>query len=82
MALRLIGTAYTGYRTTDHADEIATLRRAADDAGLSTADRLACAAAAALLVCHDDTGISLDDWDEPRDLVEHLLGRPILRNRM
>ena len=82
MAIRLIGNAATGWRTTDHHEEITELLRAADDGSLREVDRRALHASAALLACHDQTGISLDDWDEPRELVEYLLGRPILRNKV
>ncbi|KNX38805.1 hypothetical protein [Luteipulveratus halotolerans] len=82
MALRLIGTAATGYRTTDHRDEIAMLRVSARFRERSLLEHRARLAAAALLACHDDTSISLDDWIEPRALVEYLLGRPILKNQI
>lgn len=81
MAIRLLSTAATGWRTTDHREEISDLLDAADGRPLSEVHRLALRASAALLSCHDETGISLDDWHEPRDLVEHLLGRPIMSNK-
>lgn len=80
MALRLLGAALTGYRTTDHRAEIHLLCATADEPHRSELERLARRCAAALLVCHDDTGISLDDWEEPRALVEYLLATPILTN--
>lgn len=66
-------------RTTDHAGEIAWLRLE----GITTGERLRSLAfmtAAELLQGHDETGISLDNWDAPRALVEHLLGHAILEN--
>ncbi|MDE9365427.1 hypothetical protein PZ938_07400 [Luteipulveratus sp. YIM 133132] len=82
MALRLIGTELTGYRTTDHSEEIARLRTSARFPEHTLLERRARRAAAELLVCHDGTGISLDDWDGPRDLIEYLLGHPILKNQV
>lgn len=75
-------------RTTDHADEISRLRdteRAYARLGptITNTERtvgLAYAVAADLLSSHDETGISLDNWRFARNLVEHLLGQPILEN--
>lgn len=75
-------------RTTDHADEIQHLRDVA--AALSKAHggtqpatallALVNGLAADLLQSHDDTGISLDNWDNARGLVEVLLNEKILEN--
>ena len=39
-------------------------------------------AAAALLEVHDSTGISLDNWNGPREFVEDLIGTPITENHV
>lgn len=39
--------------------------------------RLAYLACADLLDCHDDTGMSLDDWWPARNLVEYCIGHGI-----
>lgn len=69
---------------TVHADEIAAMRQRVADImaeypNASEAPRVAfleatiCQAAAALLEVHDDTGISLDNWVGPREVVETAL---------
>lgn len=75
-------------RTTDHSDEIRRLRDIADQMSVVVPApgtnaralmdwelRLAAVkCAASLLECHDDTGISLDDWSPgPKDLVNVVL---------
>jgi hypothetical protein len=75
-------------RTTDHSTEIANLRDIAlglRNAHLGTARPVALmgltySVAADLLQAHDDTGISLDNWDSARGLVETLLDQRILEN--
>lgn len=42
--------------------------------------KLAYLASADLLECHDDTGISLDDWTAVRNLVEFCIERSIDEN--
>lgn len=67
--------------TTDHSQDIARMRSYAGIAMSKYGDPLdapmednfriyICMAAAALLEVHDDSGISLDDWLGPRELVE------------
>lgn len=63
-----------------HAAEIRQLRSRATSGEPSLLMSLAMLAAADLLEAHDETGISLDDWDAPRRLVEYLLQRPISPN--
>ena len=70
--------SYTATQT-DHTDEIAALRsesarlmRETPPEEAQHVDAILNAAfetAAALLEVHDATGISLDDWDGPRELV-------------
>lgn len=76
---RIAGGAETNYRTTDHSGEIAWLRLQ----GVTEPDRLRALAylvAADLLQGHDETGLSLDEWEAPRELVELMLGHPVLDN--
>ena len=80
MALRLAGTAAENFRTTDHSEEIRRLILEANAGTCTLLERHARLASAALLSCHDATGISLDGWTAPRDLVEHLLGHEILES--
>lgn len=77
MARRLFGGPEDDGRTTDHADEIATLRRMAG-VRQEHYDRLVLLTAAELLRLHDDGAIVLDHWREPRALVELLIKGPIL----
>lgn len=78
--------------TTEHEAEIAALREEAfllqsltptprspedDDLVLRVC---ALMTAAALLEVHDASGISLDDWIGPRQLVEHFIGDAFLEN--
>lgn len=67
---------------TNHSEEIAELRWKADRPGLDPLEAAALRAAADLLVCHDETGISLDDWPGPGSLVNLMLGKPFLRNHV
>lgn len=71
-------------RTTDHSDDIAALRAFTknimeqypdidDCPDLEQLQAVVCQAAAALLECHDATGISLDNWTGPRELVVQAL---------
>lgn len=71
-------------RTTDHSDEIAAMRVAVEAImatfpfGLGCPDELRkdtviLMASATLLKCHDDTGVSLDDWLGPRQLITEAL---------
>ena len=68
---RNVNPATNHSRTTDHSEEIRALR----DAWLAQTERqshrtaILYRAAADLLEVHDETGISLDDWDGPRNLV-------------
>lgn len=76
MSRRLAGDSSSGYRSTDHSEEIAFLITSADrchDRSTVIARRLA----AELLQAHDETGISLDDWPTARQFVEDRLGQPI-----
>lgn len=45
-------------------------------------DEMQVLAAVELLQCHDDTGISLDNWLPVRKFVEETLGFQILENRV
>lgn len=69
---------------TDHSTEIALLRLRTHDSQGVEGDRavtaLAYLACAELLRAHDETGISLDDWQPVRALVEYCIGRPIDEN--
>lgn len=75
-------SGYTATHT-DHSQEIAALRvqsrrlmrkHPAESATLEQAiANAAFETAAALLEVHDDTGISLDEWIGPRQLVERCL---------
>lgn len=75
-----VGGSYTATHT-DHSDEIAEMYRLAremmettDPAEATVEQALTIATlrcAAALLEVHDDTGISLDKWDGPDDLVNY-----------
>jgi hypothetical protein len=77
LARRLSGGPDDDGRTTDHSEEIAALRSMA--AGRHEHyDRLVLLTAAELLSVHDDGAIVLDDWRDPRALVELLIGAPIL----
>jgi hypothetical protein len=77
LARHLSGGPEHGGRTTDHTDEIAALRLRA--AGRSEHyDRLVLLTAAELLTVHDDGAIVLDHWQDPRALIELLIGAPIL----
>lgn len=77
MARRLSGGPEDDGRTTDHTDEIAALRLMA--AGrYEHYDRLVLLTAAELLSVHDDGVIVLDDWRDPRALIELLIRAPIL----
>ena len=77
---------------TDHSAEIAVLRRTAetlDIKGLldnpdapASIESLTYYLAADLLGCHDDTGISLDNWLAARQLVERLTGTPVRENHV
>lgn len=63
------------YRTTDHSEEIAALRGVADDDtdGMSDLNKAVLLAAADLLEVHDATGISLDNWFGPKELIAQAL---------
>ena len=76
---RLAGDRSTHFRSTDHSGEIAWLRLRAIESG-DRRDELIFLVAADLLESHDETGCSLDHWTAPRNLVELLLGEPILEN--
>jgi hypothetical protein len=79
MANELPGGEEFSYRTTDHSQEIAELREKKPYYGIEI-HRLVYATCAELLQAHDETGISLDDWEAPRLLIETVLGKPILEN--
>lgn len=81
MSVRLVDDPH--YRTTDHNIEITAMREKAKEivqkypiGGEERAPEsefwkcTILMASAALLECHDATGISLDDWVGPRELVE------------
>lgn len=77
MARHLSGGPEDDGRRTDHTDEIAALRLMA--AGRHEHyDRLVLLTAAELLSLHDDGSVVLDDWRDPRALVELLIRAPIL----
>lgn len=82
MTLRLIGTDLTGFRPTDHTPQILILLGLSRAPGCDPLRSLSLRTAAALLSCHDSTSLSLDDWKDPRAMVEHLLGHPILPNQI
>lgn len=77
-----------GTTRTDHSAHIARLRSVEHSyacLGPTITDDertigLAHAVAADLLELHDATGISLDSWLFARNLVEHLVGAPIVEN--
>lgn len=62
---------------TDHSDFIASLRARAAVAD-GDWDVTCLNLAADLLVSHDDSGVSLDDWPWARRYVETLAGLPIV----
>lgn len=72
----------SGMHHTNHSVEIEELRRRALMADLSELESAACVAAADLLVCHDDTGISLDDWHGPARLMRLALRGDFLKNHV
>jgi hypothetical protein len=79
VARRLSGGPEDSGRLTDHSEEIAALRSTA--AGKREHyDRLVLLTAAELLTVHDDGAIVLDRWQDPRALVELLIGAPILES--
>lgn len=87
MAKQLPGGPEYNYRTTDHSVEISLLRRRAAAYRHSTdrherVESLIAECAAALLQCHDETGISLDDWPGPRELVEYAIESRLLENHI
>lgn len=67
---------------TNHSEDIERLYQQANLASLVRLDEhanmLRCAAA--LLECHDLTGISLDNWRGPREFVEDMIGHRITEN--
>ena len=71
---------------TAHVNDIKVLRDRAKwrekftDAGSNKTERLAFETAADLLELHDSTGISLDNWESARGLIEHLLNHSISDN--
>lgn len=78
MARRRDGNVEMGLASTDHSEEIARLRERAKQ--FEVRDQLVYLVAAELLLAHDETWISLDDWHAPRRLVELLVGDSILEN--
>jgi hypothetical protein len=78
MSKRLSGEEPPHFRTTDHSEEIGHLRQIGQEMSRSTdpdtiREGVVVLAVAELLVCHDHTGISLDQWPEVRTLVETVL---------
>lgn len=71
-----------GFPVTNHSVEIAELRWRAERPGIDELEAAALKAAADLLYCHDETGISLDAWDGPAALVNLLLGQRFLPNHV
>lgn len=63
---------------TDHSLEIWELREKAKRK--ERYDALVYTLVADLLQAHDESGIALDDWSAARDLVEMLIGEPILES--
>lgn len=63
---------------TDHSGEIIWLREKAKYK--ERYDALVWELAADLLEAHDESGIALDDWKSARDLVEMLIGEPIIES--
>lgn len=80
MAKRLAGDGSTGFRSTDHRGEIDELLDRLNVTEPQTLEAMALMVSIDLLKAHDETGISLDDWVSARQLVEHLLGYPIMPN--
>lgn len=68
-----------GLERTDHAAEIRKLRDFAYTMPRGF-DRTCVELAADMLMIHDETGHSLDNWKPARDFVEHYVGAPILPN--
>lgn len=64
--------------TTDHSEEIKRLRERAKTK--EHYDQLIYNLAADLLVSHDESGISLDNWLYARRLVELLIGQEIVES--
>lgn len=67
-------------RTTDHSEDITAMEKFVLESMVEDhpeygmfLETLIVKAAAALLTCHDATGISLDNWTGPRELVEQAL---------
>ena len=71
---------HLGIPLTNNSEEIAELRWRADQPGLPALEAAALRAAADLLFCHDETGISLDDWEGPGSLVNLVLDGRFLHN--
>lgn len=71
---KYIDPATNHSRTTDHSEEISALRFLVDSTRNHEVAIIA-RAAADLLEVHDATGISLDDWIGPRNLVNFALSR-------
>ncbi len=71
---KYIDPATNHCRTTDHSEEIGALRFLSDNTPNVEVGILA-RCAADLLEVHDATGISLDDWTGPRNLVNFALSR-------
>lgn len=63
---------------TSHSEEIARLRERAKTK--ERYDALVYELAADLLQSHDESGIALDSWTPARDLVEMLIGEPIIES--
>lgn len=78
MARRLNQPNATG-GSTDHSEEVSWLWT--ESTKQSDRDRqLEFMLAAELLQCHDETGISLDDWPVARQFVERRLAKDIIPN--
>lgn len=71
---------------TDHAGDIEKLREVAAikvspmSSKAMLLQQKTYAVAADLLEMHDATGVSLDNWESAKDLIELLIGHPITKN--
>lgn len=79
MMSRLLTTPNRSGGTTDHSDEIRDLRAFSRQSRGPSDAAIIARAAADLLEVHDASGISLDDWTGPRDLVNLALSRYLTR---
>lgn len=71
-----------GFPVPNHSEEIAELLWRAARPGIDELEAAALKTASDLLHCHDQTGISLDDWEGPATLVNLLLSGRFLPNHV